>query len=265
MRSFLFLPFLAALSMNIHTYTPFALHTKIDTVGITHVQDGLVSEWPDSIFQTDKGTNIRYAADNDAKNLYVAMKIQDFPIQMKMMRQGMNFYIDLKGKKKENRGIEFPIKRESETSGFGNNQQGSFDKKAMRSRFAIFMLTLKAFGFNDSDPVTQALQTEGSVNLAYSWDAEDVMYIEYLIPLNMLGDAASLNQKTISIGWKINGVDVSSFGSGVTSSTSTVVTTSSNGRTTSRTLPSTTTTSPPPQTFDSMMEEKSFWMKYIFH
>jgi hypothetical protein len=203
---------------------------------------------------------------------------------MKMMRMGMNLYIDLKGKKKENRGIEFPIKREGESGfgggGFGNNnqssdqnqqgnnqQRGGFDKKAMRSRYAIYMLSMKLFGFTDDEPTPQELQRDGSVNLNYSWDSTDVMYIEYLVPLKLLGDATSLNQKTISLGWKINGIDASSFNTGVTSSSGTLVGRSSDGRTITRSAPSSPSTSSPSQnqSFDSMMEEKNFWMKYVFH
>jgi hypothetical protein len=283
MKTLVFIPFVAALSLNVHNSYHFLHHAAIDTAGIHHVQDGIISEWTDSSFQMDKTTSIHYAADNDGQNLYVAMKIPDFRMQMKIMRMGMSLYIDLKGKKKENRGIEFPIKREGEGGfsggGFGNNQsndqnqqgntqQQGFDKKAMRSRYAIYMLSMKLFGFSDDEVAPQELQRVGSVNLNYSWEATDVMYIEYLIPLNMLGDAASLNQKTISIGWKINGIDASSFGNGNLTSSSSIVTQSSNGRTTTRSLPTTNTSSnnaSSNRSFDSMMEEQSFWTKYTFH
>ena len=278
MKAIVIFPFIAALSLN--------AHNSVYAQAIHHTQDGLVSEWPDSSFQSDKGTNIRYAADNDGQNLYVAMKIPDFRMQMKMMRMGMNFYIDLKGKKKEGRGIEFPIKRENEGGfggggGFGNNQnnqsnqgndqnqqggnqQRGFDKKAMRSRFAIYMLSMKLFGFTDDESAPQELQKEGSANLNYSWDSTDVMYIEYLVPLKLLGDAASLNQKTISIGWKINGIDIPS---NATPPVANAPSTSRRGGSGGSPNQGNSSNGGGPNQFnmDKGMEEQSFWTKYTFH
>jgi hypothetical protein len=281
MRAIVFIPFVAALSLNIHNSDHFLHPVATDTAGIHHVQDGIISEWTDSSFQMDKTTSIHYAADNDGQNLYVAMKIPDFRMQTKLMRMGMSLYIDLKGKKKENRGIEFPIKREGESSfsggGFGNNQsndqnqqgnvqQRGFDKKAMRSRYAIYMLSMKLFGFTDDEVAPQELQRDGSVNLNYSWDSTDVMYIEYLVPLKLLGDASSLSQKTISVGWKINGVDLPSNATPPTASAPTT----SNRRVV--TVPAGSGIGPNQgNVFNSgsgqgnIMEEQSFWMKYTFH
>lgn len=79
-----------------------------DTGHIHHLLDGLVSEWPINKFQVNDDSTVEYAEDNDDKNLYVAMTISDFEMQMKIMRNGMKLYLDLKGKKKEGKGIEFP-------------------------------------------------------------------------------------------------------------------------------------------------------------
>jgi hypothetical protein len=273
-------------SLSYHPPIHFLPAKNSDTAVITHVQDGKISEWPETIFQTNKETSIQYAVDNDAQNLYIAMKIPDFRIQLKMMRMGMNVFIDLKGKKKEGRGIEFPIKRENEGGfgggGFGNrqgydqnqqgaNQQGNFDKKAIRARFAIYLLSMKLFGFTDGDPVAQELNREGSVNLAYSWDSTDVMSVEYLVPLNMLGDAASLTNKTISLGWKINGIELPSGGLNQGSSSTTLQARPSGGGSGFNNRGGGGggnfggNNGPNQADIDKMMQDQSFWTKYIFH
>ena len=76
---------------------------------INHVVDGNISEWKADKFEVDKETNIAYAVDHDANNIYLAMKVSDQRTQMKLMMQGMNLYIDKKGKRKEGTGIEFPF------------------------------------------------------------------------------------------------------------------------------------------------------------
>jgi hypothetical protein len=44
----------------------------------------------------------------------------------------------------------------------------------------------------------------GSANIAFAWDSTDVMCIEYKIPDSLIS-TTSLNEKEVSIGWKING------------------------------------------------------------
>ena len=186
-----------------------------DTGHIVHNLDGLTTEWPAGRFRLNDDSTVEYAADNDDKNLYVAMTIPDFGEQMKIMRNGMKLFIDVKGKKKEGKGIEFPV-RETNNSGISNsNYNGAktgsepekkFDKKTTRNIMALGIIALKLFGLNHEEE-EQGLTMHGSVNIAFKWDESDVMHIEYNIPLNLLGEPSSLNQKDISLGWKINGFE----------------------------------------------------------
>ncbi|MEJ7675457.1 MAG: hypothetical protein WKF59_22810 [Chitinophagaceae bacterium] len=84
--------------------------SKNDTILINHTLDGNINEWPLAKFELNKETEIKYAVDNDAKNLYVAMIIPKFATQIKMIRQGMEFYIDLKGKKEKVKALNFQLK-----------------------------------------------------------------------------------------------------------------------------------------------------------
>jgi hypothetical protein len=193
--------------------------SKNDSGIINHKLDGMADEWPGDKFSSDKETSIQYATDNDAQNLYLAMKIADQGEQIKLMRMGMNLYFDLKGKHKQNMGIEFPVKKDNsgfqggglpvrQSNGQGNEQETKPDIKKIRMMLALNLLSMKLFGFTGGEPVEQNLETEGSLRIAFNWDSTDVMHIEYLIPLIMLGDMPSLNQKMVSIGWKVNGVEM---------------------------------------------------------
>ena len=188
---------------------------KNDSGIINHKQDGIVDEWPVEKFSADKETGIQYAVDNDAENLYMALIITSQPEQMKLMSMGMRMFIDMKAKHKENRGVEFPIKKETgsmpmpQPGGQENNQGQKPDPKRIRMLLGRNLIALKLFGFTDGEPTEQGLEIDGSAKIAYYWDSLDVMQIEYLIPLNMLEtDIASLNQKLISIGWKVNGMEM---------------------------------------------------------
>jgi len=213
------------LSFNSHArnIAPFPFYAIADTEIIHHKTDGIVNEWPSSKFDSDIATDIKYAIDNDGNNLYIVLNVPNQGIQTKLMKLGMKLFIDLKGKKKEGRGISFPVKDEAAVAndnGFSkaagiqagddvektNRAEKSMDRKAMRSTMALHLNYMNVFGFDGSETHDQGLQMPGSINIAFAWDTADAMHIEYTIPLKMLDNLPALNQKEISIGWRINGI-----------------------------------------------------------
>ena len=195
------------------------LHMNDTTAKIAHVVDGNTSEWKADKFEVDKETGIAYSIDHDANNIYLAMRVSDQRTQTKMMMQGMNLYIDKKGKKKEGTGIEFPIKKEG-GGGFGGrgggraarggDQNGGAqgpDLKEMRENLAATMIILKTFGFEDQEDKQQMIVVENGVNVAFEWDDSNTFHLEYMVPIRFIGTQAALNGKPLGIGWKINGVE----------------------------------------------------------
>jgi len=147
---------------------------------------------------------------------------------MKIMHQGMDLYIDPKDKKKEGKGIEFPVEREQSAGdmimnyrnqGNENPEQESPEQKkaamrAMRAEMALSLSSMKVFGFSEDKSEEQGLIMPGSANIAFAWDSTDAMNIEYKIPLSFFGTASSLDQKDISLGWKVNAMQFSTHHSG---------------------------------------------------
>lgn len=198
-----------------------------DSSIIIHKLDGITTEWPAERFAEDKKTSIQFAFDNDDQQLYLALKIPSTEEQIKMMRMGMNIYLDLKGKHRENMGIEFPMKSTTPPAGYqqsgkptqqpneqSSGKKGKPDMQRIKMMFGMNLLGLKLFGFTPDEPAKQDLEVEGSVKIAYSWDSTELMQIEYSVPLKMLDDIVSLNQKSISIGCTVNGMDMPTGGSG---------------------------------------------------
>lgn len=184
------------------------------TAKISHVLDGNISEWQIEKFETDKDTHVQYGVDHDAANLYMAVKINDPRLQMKLMVQGMFMYIDKKGKKREGTGIAFPVKRAGGgfQGGGGRSRDGEGggqrpDPKEMREQLASTMVFLKTFGFENQDQEkTQLIVVPGGISVAFDWNEANEMFIEYQVPLAMIGEPASLHTKPIGIGWKIGAV-----------------------------------------------------------
>ncbi|HEY1871184.1 MAG TPA: hypothetical protein VGG71_09005 [Chitinophagaceae bacterium] len=249
--------------INIH---PTSFLTK-DT-SFKHVLDGKATEWPSQKFEMDAGTGIKYAVDNDQHDLYLALLIPDQRMQIKMMRQGMDLYIDLKGKKKEGKGIEFPVKRDPSeneqliNSGNSENpaqetpEQRKAKMKAMRATMALNLASMKVFGFSSNEPDEQGLLMQGSANVAFAWDSTDAMCIEYRIPDSLIS-ISSISEKEISLGWKINGFQKPTHPASSESSEG------SHGRggrgggyggQGNRSA----------QDFENFMKDQSFWTKYTF-
>jgi uncharacterized membrane protein YgcG len=195
---------------------------------INHQLDGRVNEWPAQKFETDPATQFKYAIDNDKQNLYLVLSITGFREQMKLMHQGMNLYLDPKGKKKEGKGIEFPVQRDPSAADIlaayrsqaneNTNQESPEQKKAaikaMRAEMALSLSSMKVFGFSEDKSEEQGLVMPGSANIAFAWDSSDAMNIEYRIPLSFFGGISSLDQKEISVGWKVNAIQFSSSHAG---------------------------------------------------
>jgi hypothetical protein len=204
---------------NTHFYNSRESLVAADTT-FSHVLDGKLTEWSAQNFQTDPATEIKYAMDNDNQNLYLALAIPNSRMQIKLMHQGMEMYIDLKAKKKEGKGIEFPVKKNAQADDaiITFNAQNTNDAiehstpeqrkaklKAMRASLAISLTTMRVFGFEGHKSDEQGLVMPGNANVAFAWDSADVMCIEYRVPLSLVEPSSSLSQKEISVGWKING------------------------------------------------------------
>ncbi len=227
-----------------------------DSTIIEHRIDGLVNEWPASGFSMEDDTKIRFMADHDSLNLYIVVSVPDRALQMKMSRMGMKLFIDLKGKKKEGMGIEFPIKKDS--PGFSMQPgSGINPQEEMKRAMIMAMIQLKLFGFGEEEPFAQQLELPGSAHIATDWDTSGTLNIEYRVPLNLLGKKSSLDQKTISLGWRINSVEVSSTSTPPTIGTAT---TSTRGRPTSPRNSKINQAE-----IDRIMKEQKFWTKYTFN
>ncbi len=71
--------------------------------------DGRLTEWPVPLDFVDKDTKLNYVISNDDSNLYYWIRITDDKEQVRILRAGMQFWIDTTGKNKQQVGIEFPF------------------------------------------------------------------------------------------------------------------------------------------------------------
>jgi len=257
------LPILLTFSQN-----TLAGSVSLADTAIVHSLDGKLTEWPAQKIDTDLATQMKYAIDNDAQYLYIAVAIPTPRLQMRIMRQGMELYLDLKAKKKEGRGVEFPVARDAgldnslmsnrndQATGQETPAQKKAKMKAMRASLALNLASMKLFGFTNVHSDEQGLQMAGSVNIAFAWDSADVMGIEYRIPLSLLEPSQPLSQKEISIGWKLTGLrELMNASRGDHHHNR------ESGEGENRESYQANTA---PGSSENVMEDQSFWTKYVF-
>ena len=219
MRFLLTAPYflLPLFSFQLHTNLHTVQISMTDTVPAMHFTDGLANEWKMDMFHSDHDTTVFTAIDNDDNALYAILAIPEFSMQSKLMRNGMKLFIDLKAKKKTTHGVEFPISEEvnnfikSNFSGASGGQAGQsqqdgkkqYDKKMLRQIMSLGMVSMKIFGFTAAG-TEQGLKVPGSINIAFKWDTNDVMHIEYSIPFKLLNIQAA-DRSEVDIGWTVNG------------------------------------------------------------
>jgi len=73
----------------------------------------------------------------------------------------------------------------------------------LRQIMSLGMVSMKIFGFTAAG-TEQGLKIPGSINIAFKWDTNDVMHIEYSIPFKLL-NIQPADRSEVEIGWTVNG------------------------------------------------------------
>jgi len=149
--------------------------------------DGKASEWQDSLFIRDIDAGISYAIVNDSDNLYICMKVPDESIQMKMLREGMDLWIDPNGKKNQVTGIHFPLATTLNPpmkQGQGQAPPKPAERRKMKLIFLLQAKDMELTGFREEFNGFQNIQTgKSGVRIRLDIDTTDILVLEAKIPL----------------------------------------------------------------------------------
>lgn len=191
-------------------------HTLSSDTVVKHSTDAVLDDWDPSAFDMHEASGIRLAADNDADKVYLALYITNKDVQKRIMLGGMHLFIDTKAKKRESTFIEFPVqKTPQEIAAYFSGktaEQATGDLQAFREQMAGSMLLLKKAGFKGQqyDVELQSINMPDEIRISFGWDERSIMYIEYEIPFTKLGGKASLLNKPLSVGLKLNAINLPS-------------------------------------------------------
>ena len=172
--------------------------------------DGEVKEWGDSLRYFNAEKQINYALANDKDNLYMAIKITDRSKQLRILKSGITFGIDPKGKKKESYSITFPVNTQGETAvpALINNDLAPVTEE-QRAQLEQQKLTtlrgIKVEGFKDIEGDMITTSNTYGIKTAINYDDAGDLVCEAAIPLSFFhADNTAKNEWAFN--FKINGI-----------------------------------------------------------
>ena len=143
--------FAVALLVLVIPFYAFAKEKTVQSIWAASplTMDGLINDWEGDPFNMEKKVKVEYAFRNDADNLYVFFKFNDFKYLSSIEITGMTLWIDLEGKKDKNLGVNFTKKKISadEYIAILERQQGSLSdeqKESVRASEFYFISQAKA-------------------------------------------------------------------------------------------------------------------------
>ncbi|WP_147313917.1 hypothetical protein [Deminuibacter soli] len=169
--------------------------------------DGDISEWNVPAALTDHSTGITTTLQADTANLYIAIHVMNQATQYKILRNGLDLYLDTASKKKEQVVIGFPVADQNmdiPVPAPAAANANTSPKKAMIQK-AMMMQTHGLLYFHDG---LHLKKNEHGPSVALAEDGNNNLVYEAAVPLKeILGENFRLTGTPISlyVGARIHG------------------------------------------------------------
>lgn len=157
------------------------------------VIDGKADEWSSPFKELNDYSGFQYKAGNDAKNLYLCLRVASKSRQREIMQLGLSTYIDTLGKRKEKIGIGYPLaltQAQIETISYQATKNGrKIDERALDDAYAEICQEFELAGFVEEDE-TERIRVSNlaskDLKTAMSFDEVGAMICEFKIPFDQL-------------------------------------------------------------------------------
>ena len=173
--------------------------------------DGDIKEWGDSLRYYDAEKHLNYAIANTKDTLYFAIRFNDRVDQMRVLRAGLTFSIDPKGKKKEVYSITFPVNTETNHSlrslllDTGVAESTKQEREELLRERLTSLRGIKVLGFKDIEDEMITTSNTYGIQTAVNYDDNGTLVCEAAIPLQYF-HADDLIKNEWSFNFKINAI-----------------------------------------------------------
>jgi hypothetical protein len=170
--------------------------------------DGNLSEWNRPLKFISSGGQMQYNVTNDDSNIYVSVETHDEATVTKMLRAGIDVYIDAAGGESKKTMLAFPLPNsEVHPQKRTNNDAASAAnaKAEMRQELLVQANLFTAAGFNNMENRSYDMKDQSKIKVGLKQESENGLGYEAVIPIKYIFDNLSdKNKKNISVGIVIN-------------------------------------------------------------
>lgn len=196
--------FIQATTLRLHAQTIPTLQAPPADVKI----DGSVKDWGDSLRYYNVEKRINYAVANSKDTLYMGIRVNDRSEQIRILKAGVTFSINTKGKKKESFSITFPLATNGNTSPLNPPTDGD-DKEnheALMQAVLTVLRGIKADGFKDIENNMITTSNTYGIKTALDYDDKGYLVCEAAIPMVLFHAAGDAVKNEWAFNFKINGL-----------------------------------------------------------
>ncbi len=158
--------------------------------------DGQATEWTDSL-QYDANSKLQYLVLNDARTMYLRVKINDAPTQAKFAYLGTVVWLDSTGRNQQQLGIRFPLPVDLESLPKGEQRPAGAMGPSAAERLADHQNRLRQVLLNakemellnfrgSKEPVLADAQSLLGVKAAMTLDPQGNLIYELAVPLRLI-------------------------------------------------------------------------------
>jgi uncharacterized membrane protein YgcG len=172
--------------------------------------DGNIKEWGDSLRYYNKEKKINFAIANTKDTLYMAIRVNDRSEQTRILRAGITFSIDPKGKKKETFSLTFPLNvggtaPKLDLHKEDNGEITPQEREELQKERLTTLRGIRCVGFKDIEDEMITTSNTYGIKAAVNYDDNEYLVCEAAIPLSFF-HVEDISKNEWAFNFKINGI-----------------------------------------------------------
>ena len=171
------------------------------------VADGELGEWSLPLrFGSSTGL-VQYNITNDNENIYISLQTHDEATAIRILRAGVNIYIDPEAGHSKKINLAFPLPLSAGFADTKNNNSGKTDRTEMKQSLLIQATAFKATGFQNMEDRMYDVSDKSKIKVAIKSEPDNSLGYEAVVPLKYIYGNSNFTKeknKNLSVAVQIN-------------------------------------------------------------